>query len=1063
MTYFAYLAAFLRKLKYKTGDVRYLYLWFISAVLLIVYIVPMIINPTPFGTDTYTHLYHVTKMSSTFSMKEYYDNQKMFGDKSFTYPFGLWLFGSIIHKITGLNTLFIGKYTPIFFILMSIFIYYSYSKKFLTEQQQRMLMIIFLISTPLVSRVNTFVSSTIGFPFLIALFHFLFNHKFDNKITVLFFIFTFMMIISHVGTLMFFINFLFLYFILNSFVKRRVNNDFFFAIILTMTSYYIATFIFNEIRPQYISKSKMVLKIGNVLSKLNLEFLDISKIIYENVFKNTQLVYFLFLFGILYFMSILSAFIGKKMYKLLKNQPKHLVLMPLAGKVPKTLVATPIWIGIPQAVFSIFGLLRINSTGKLILITTFIIILVSGSDSINTLRMTYYLIVIIPILSAIGFSTINKVLQKRKPWIVLPFIMLTFTSLIIMSVIYNAYFSIKISGELYEKDGLTWLSKQGKSSDAVAGPGFRHFIYIYGKKVPAYSTIAYGSELKYYFTQVKQAYFSKDPNPILDLLASYNVKYYLISERSFKVLPFTYEMLKIENNSLIDKVYSNNNDHFRVYIVNYVPKIQYIDDKRSIEYKEAPPLILDAGKFYLIRTKNYQIKLGEKTPFISYFGTKNKNYLGSGFISDYILWRELGTNQGQAFDLQKLQWNVSISKNSIKYTTHLFDNNMSIVCKISLKYIFFSNVIKQEITILPYKYGEYYIYTSIWKPTKIIITQFENRNNESRRVFPADDSISRFLKFNKLFLKDNSTNTGIFIYQEDTFPYFTRISYKGSITYPGYAIVSLRTSKQSYPYYPEKIIRYFTLSNSYEEGEKIINNKLHIQLYPYPYGIKPLLIYSFTKKSIKNLNNNLSLKYYDNLDNNTKKYIIGPVIKMPYKDIINYEGHRKIRIVNNKVIIPICGPTSDKLKIYNKEKYFSAWKSQIDVLKIYDTDICVFDWKSDKLLSEEYIEDFRNLINYAISNGFTIINPNYISNYYKQLNNLKLIILKNNNSITQLKVINNNNHTVNGITIKILNHNNFNYNIIADKKIKTIIKNKNLYIYFNLNSSEEINLIIKKS
>ncbi len=167
------------------------YIWFVFAILVITYIIPTIVNPTPFGTDTYTHLYHAGRMSSTFSLEEYYDNQRTLGDESFTYPFAIWLFGSIIKKITRLDLIFIGKYIPIIFLIISLIIYYSYSKRFLSHYNVRFLAILFLISVPLTSRVNSFVSSSIALPFLIILLYLLFNYKFTKKTGLLFFIFIF--------------------------------------------------------------------------------------------------------------------------------------------------------------------------------------------------------------------------------------------------------------------------------------------------------------------------------------------------------------------------------------------------------------------------------------------------------------------------------------------------------------------------------------------------------------------------------------------------------------------------------------------------------------------------------------------------------------------------------------------------------------------------------------------------------------------------------------------------------------------------------------------------------
>ena len=1038
---------------------KHSYLWFFTAVFVVTYIIPTFVNPTPYGTDTYTHLYHVNRMSTTFSIEEYYDKQRKLGDESFTYPFALWLFGSIIIKITGLNTVIIGKYIPIIFLIISIFIYHSFSKRFLSDSHQKMLTILFLISVPLMSRVNTYVSSSIAFFFLIILFHFLYNYKFDFRVTLLFFISVFILTISHVGTQMFFVNFLFLYFIFSSFIKRKIDNNFFIAIILTMAAYYIATYLFNEIRPQYIQKTRIVLKIGSILNGLNLEFLDISNILYENVFKNTKIVYFLFLFGLLYFISMISVAAGKKMHDYLQRYAKNLVLMPLAGKVPKTLMGTPIWIGIPQTFFSVIGFFKVNIEGRLIFLTTFFIVLISGSDSTNVTRKIYYLIIIVPILTTVGFYTLIRYLQKKNRKLILLLTILTFSYIVGIPVVFNTYFANKISGELNEREGLIWLGNYGEPTEAAVGIGFRHLISVYGNKIPATSTVSIGPELRNYLNLRKLAYFSEDQDSIIDMQASYNVKYYLISKRSFKVGSFTYQMLKIENKSLVDKIYSNNKNQFRIYKVNYIPKIQFVEDKKNIEYEENQPVILDSGKFYLIRTEKYQVKLNKNAPVIRYFGTKTENYLG--YIYDYITWREFGTKKKQIFGPRKMRFNVSISKDSIIYSTDIFDDNQSIVFNLKIRYIFLSDVFKQEITIIPYKYGRYRIYTKIWKPADLLITKFENKNYEERRIFPAEDSINKNLKFNKIYLQKNSTSNGIFIYQEDSFPYPNHISYKGSIKYSGYAIVSIRTTSWTSPRYPYILERFFTLASNFQEGENKVKKFRRISIYPFPNAIKPLILLNINKSVLEDLNITLFYNSYGN----QSYYIVGPEIGAPYRDILNYEGHRKIKIIFNnsreQVIFPICGPSGEKLKTYEKDSYFSSWKSQIDVLNLYDEDTCVFDWKAEQLLSQEYQSHFKYLINYSIRNGFIVVSPDYIANYYKLLQNVQVKI-RNKNNIIQLTIINNNSYKLDGFTLSLnLKFNLNNITLIPDKKFSVKRKNNTTYISFDLNANEKIYLIME--
>src|SRR5665647_960340 len=84
---------------------------FLLAVLLVSFIIPAINFGRFFGTDDYTHLFHTKEMASSSGIADFYEkigskvNDPTNAENLYNYPFGIWLFGATIAKITGLSVL----------------------------------------------------------------------------------------------------------------------------------------------------------------------------------------------------------------------------------------------------------------------------------------------------------------------------------------------------------------------------------------------------------------------------------------------------------------------------------------------------------------------------------------------------------------------------------------------------------------------------------------------------------------------------------------------------------------------------------------------------------------------------------------------------------------------------------------------------------------------------------------------------------------------------------------------------------------------------------------------
>ena len=82
---------------------------FVAMVLLTGFILPCLDFGRLYGTDDYSHLYHTQRMAATTSLTSFYDNMKNEVSSAdsdinpFNYPFGLWLYGSVLIKLSGLS------------------------------------------------------------------------------------------------------------------------------------------------------------------------------------------------------------------------------------------------------------------------------------------------------------------------------------------------------------------------------------------------------------------------------------------------------------------------------------------------------------------------------------------------------------------------------------------------------------------------------------------------------------------------------------------------------------------------------------------------------------------------------------------------------------------------------------------------------------------------------------------------------------------------------------------------------------------------------------------------
>ena len=251
------------------------YYHYMVLVMLVIlgYIVPTIIHDVPYGTDAYRHLFYTQIMSQTYFLSEFYkiclENNYM---TYYDYPFGLWLFGSVVVKITGLDLIELSRILPFGCFIILLFLYYSFSKIFLGELtknslEYQMFSLVFLLSMPLmaISILNYSPSKFVMFLTIFILYLTLLEKlKFWRKL-ILLNISIFVLCFTHAGTYMFLIFLTIILLFAYSILIGKFNNRIFILSVLIMIYFILTIHIFPNIH-QYENKGRLLVSVGKLFS-----------------------------------------------------------------------------------------------------------------------------------------------------------------------------------------------------------------------------------------------------------------------------------------------------------------------------------------------------------------------------------------------------------------------------------------------------------------------------------------------------------------------------------------------------------------------------------------------------------------------------------------------------------------------------------------------------------------------------------------------------------------------------------------------------------------------------
>lgn len=844
--------------KYQLSSYFVLLFIFLLVVIVVAYIVPLLDFGRFVGTDDYTHIIYTQGMDSSTGIYNFYS--QMGGEASnpenpnnfYNYPFGLWLFGSLISKITGLSVMTGNFILLIFYFAIIIGSFYVYSGVFLPSKEHKLIALLFMISMPNVALILlNYRPSVFVLPFLFAIFYFALQESIDWKQVPIVCLSILIITITHTGTFMFLISFSLVFFLLYSLIWGKFSANIFITILSTFFIYLITLNWFPEISMQYEVKSTLFLAPGNFLAEKFNFFLvqDLAKLFYQNFFVGQQLIYAILFAAALYGTSKILVFIHEQVLILLSRRTTFpAVVLPIQN-ISHSALASPIWLGPIHVLLSIAGFFRLDGKGKCLFVTviftTLLPDLLHTSEGIEVatgaLREISFLVVIIPITATLGLIFTLSYLKKMKnPYRTQITFIVWFCVLsvvILTPVLGSTYYLPKIAGEDYSINGMKWLGQNGQIHEKVVGYGVRTVPVFTNMSVPK---VADGSETRLYRQLLQNVHFSSNDQSVNNLRQIFDVKYILSSSKILANLGRTQAGLTIDANQELDKIYSSRD--FGIFevtstTVNSIPEYSIADDTT----------ITKKGSEYEVRSHYYSAALDEKTPILDRFGTEQKNYFGQGSLSENIV---ISGQNNSVFALSNLQFSSEIENNQILYRT-ILNGSEGKNASLFVRYTFYPKTIKREYILsndllISNKSSSLTVKFSslLFSPlSNYIITN--NAGRQIRQIFQSQDTIEKTIKVEDMYIfntinQDNAEKQGIRVKYVPSSPFPLTVYYKGSTLY-SYSGITISQSKSLSSGNSLHITQFLSPGDEYGSENNILSQS-GVQLNNYPDGIKPILV-----------------------------------------------------------------------------------------------------------------------------------------------------------------------------------------------------------------------------
>lgn len=867
----------------------------VFAIFILAYLLPVIIYARPFGTDVYTHMVYTKELYESASLKDFYAQllEESTGDEiGIGYPFGLWLFGSVLAKVLGVGAFDVSYILPIVLVLVMSVLYFIFARHFLGTKHQVLMAVALMLSMPIVSiNLLRYRSSVFVTVFLLAILYLVFNEKVRmRKITFLNVLLVFALVVSHTGSYLFLLTFAISYVFMYSLIWGVLHRRMYSLIAILLTVYVVSIGIFPSIHAQYETKATNFLTVGGFLSKvLGTSFpYDVSSIFYEEIFVNNSLIHALLWSAVIYSLCKMIIFIRMKVikrFKARKSAKKEYATIPFIGtlrNVSHSVATTPFWIGPLQTALSIPGYVRLNPAGKCMLITACVITLLPAAlymGQTGALREIYYLLVIIPISGSAGLYLLmdkvsSRLESKIKKILFGAGFLVICSGIIIAPVVGNNYYLLPISGTDYEINGLSWLSGMESTGDKSIGYGYKHMVDVHSN-IPNVMT-RYGTETILFLQNMLNTFFSENSRDYVDgLYYTFHGRYIISSEKVVENLRrldslvrgrrsldyLTFDKIFLDSNDRLDKVFSSMDD-FNIY--SYVPEeypvIVVVNETGVMEYSEDGPEVVDAGVSYLVETDTYNIQLNKKAPEILYLGTSEIDFREEGYFKDYV-WMSLlggpysGFSETYYFDVLYYP-EITLHGNKITYKTVLSRGKNENLSTVIFSYTFHQKAIEKDIIIANdwITYNDdftmrVYPYSAHYSPVLSHFTFYDDEDGRVQRtIYASDDQVKLDgLNFNRIYF--NNGETGLYVMYDEHTLFPDEIRYRGStirgqnIQNYSYASVGVKGSLQ-----PSQVmhVRQYISFGDEKTAEENIRSYNRVTIYPYLAGIVPITLVGYS-------------------------------------------------------------------------------------------------------------------------------------------------------------------------------------------------------------------------
>lgn len=830
-------------------------------VLLVSFIIPQLDFGRFYGTDGYTHLEATNIMASSRGLYEFYESvADITSDPSdessgMNYPFGLWLLGGTIAKITGLLPITSSFFFVTLFFLILVGSFYIYSSTWLESREEKLCAVLFLLSMPQFSLINmNYVPNVFILPFLFITLYFMFKDPVDWKLFPIALLSIFIIIISHSGTFLFFFTFCMVFFLLYCLFWGKFPGRVYITLISTLCIYVISLSWFPHIVNQYSYTSLKILLPGNFIrDAFNFPLPgELVRVFYQNMLVGYQFVYVVILAALLFAVSWILIYIHRKTVQFFSQSHVFPAFVLPIQNLSHSTAAVPIWLGPVHVIFSLFGFFHLDNKGKCLfftaVLTTILPDLFQVSQGLTigsgALRQISYLVIIIPITATLGFLHILKYLydpeSKIKTQITSVLWIVVCLVIVITPTLASTYYKPTLSGEGYVIRGMEWLGGNGDPTELVSGYQQRPLGLYTNMSSPALQS---GYEMRRYLKLLRDIYFTpgNQAKSVEQFNQYFGVRYILSYDNILRYFGGTTQDLTIDSNPALSKIYASND--LGIYEVNGVSAVPVqesnVTNLVAIKY---------LGGTYEIESDFYKITLGANAPVLKRFGTPDNDYLNYGFMQEsfIISGTELPAG-GDQFIINEIPFTSSVNDNQITYMGPLINSlNQVPIGTLRIQYTFYPEVIKREYTLSndwliarssPNLYVRYTL------GSFSVLKSFVVKNDKTRldrNTVVYEDSINKNIDIEDFYLHQG--DEGIYIRFAGTSPQPSSIAYSGT--------QNNRSSIYIYQNMPVKpgasfVSTQFLSLGSEDIAEKNIQSREGIVLLPYPDGLTPIVLSGF--------------------------------------------------------------------------------------------------------------------------------------------------------------------------------------------------------------------------